>query len=144
MLYQLKEIISKNVLRTSPKLVLVSSGSIHMVLHVRLSGLKWQTYSGIWLGCSEDVNLIIIQKAVSLELFLFFSIPIVYGTSAKVRIWFVLFWSYYGLERYPQNGTIRGVPQDILCSRTLSIWFAAYRLQLILMLSSLDYRHLVA
>ena len=53
-----------------------------------------------------------------MDFFLFFLIPTTYQTmhcQSKLKIWYVLFWSYYVTGRLDLNRTIKGCLQDAVC-----------------------------
>ena len=53
-----------------------------------------------------------------MDFFIFFLIPTAYQTmhcQSRLKIWYVLFWSYYGPGRLELNRTIKGHPQDVVC-----------------------------
>ena len=53
-----------------------------------------------------------------MDFFLFFLIPTAYHTmhcQNKLKIGYVLFWSYYGPGRLDLNRTSEGRPQDAVC-----------------------------
>ena len=72
------------------------------------------------LGRPQDVNLIIIHKikVLSREIFLNFLMPSVDQTlrsQNKLKILYVVFWSFDGPGPLDQNRIIRGHSRDVVC-----------------------------
>ena len=83
---------------------------------VLICNLKVWIRSGTSPRHAEDVNLTI-KWVFMFVFFLFFLILIVdqaLCNQSKLKMWYILFWSYYGLGRLNQNRNIRVRPQDIL------------------------------
>ena len=112
--YPIPKLRPKDVLKTSPKNVLTSSG------HYRygpICNAKGRICSGTSLGRTQDVNLTIIHEWVFKDFFLFFLIPTVYldivlPKLVKNQIGSILVLLWPGTFR---NRTIRGRPQDVVC-----------------------------
>ena len=46
---------------------------------------------------------------------------------SKLKIWYLLFWSYYGPGRFDLNRTIKGRPQYVVCRLGISEDFERYQ-----------------
>ena len=85
-----------DVLRTSP--------------YGPMCNTKGPILSGTSLGRNQDGNLTIIHK---MDFYgFFFSFPYS-NCQIKLKIWYVLFWSYYG--RLDLNSAIKWRPLDVVC-----------------------------
>ena len=110
----------RDVLRTSP--------------YTPLCNTKGRILSGASLGRTQDDNLTIIHKIAFYRIFFIFCnsvILILYQalySQRRLKTWYALFWSYYGLRRLNQNRTIMGtsfgrcVMCDALRDGNLSRW----------------------
>ena len=101
----------EDVLRTSRK----TSRRPQDVPYGPICNAKGRILSGTSLRRTQDVNLTIIYK---MDIILLFLIATAYQTmhcQSKLKIWFLLFWYYYGLRHFELNRTIKGRPQDVSC-----------------------------